>query len=165
LAAQRGIQLRAREWLLRIAPGLVLTIAARQDSRADALLGRAGEAFAARYLRRRGARILGQRVRTPEAELDLVAQAGDQLLVIEVKTGRSRGLASLPEDLVPIAGQGPGRRLSPEQIQRLHEGARWLGHRSRGRSTVEVLLAEIFADPKGFKHRCVLRPVPASNLP
>ncbi|MAG63069.1 hypothetical protein CMO84_06050 [Candidatus Woesearchaeota archaeon] len=159
------MQLCARKWLLGVAPGLVLTLAARQGSRADPLLGRAGEAFAANYMRRRGARILGQRVRTPEAELDLVAQAGDQLLVIEVKTGRSRGLASLPEDLVPIAGQGPGRRLSPEQVQRLHESARWLGYRSRGRSTVEVLLAEIFADPKGFKHRCVLRPVPALNLP
>ena len=39
------------------------------------------------YLRK-GAKVLGQRVRTPEGELDLIVESGDVLVFIEVKKRR-----------------------------------------------------------------------------
>lgn len=152
--------MRFLERLVPAFPGVTLGLAARLDSRGNPLLGQAGEAFAARHLRRRGAYILGCRVRTPEGELDLVAEAQGVLFVVEVKTGRTRDLENLPAQLVPSAGQGPGRRLGPDQTQRLRRAAHWLSRRSRSRRPAELLLAEVFADREGFKHRCVVRPLP-----
>ena len=53
-------------------------------------LGRAGEHAAARYLERRGYRILDRNARADGVELDLVARRGPVLAIVEVKTRRSR---------------------------------------------------------------------------
>ena len=50
--------------------------------------GLAAESTVAGMYRRKGASILGQRVRTPEGELDLVVKSGDKLVFIEVKKRR-----------------------------------------------------------------------------
>jgi putative endonuclease len=47
--------------------------------------GRRGEAWAAAWLMARGYRILGFRLKTPIAEIDLLAKRGRVLAVIEVK--------------------------------------------------------------------------------
>jgi putative endonuclease len=57
-------------------------------------LGRFGEAFAARWLRRRGFRILARNWRCRQGELDLVARRGRTLVFVEVKTRRFTGLWS-----------------------------------------------------------------------
>ena len=57
-------------------------------------LGRRGEALAARYLRRRGWRILARNLREGRFELDLVVQRGDTTVFVEVKTRRSVEIAS-----------------------------------------------------------------------
>ena len=66
-------------------------------------LGRWGENLAADYLARRGYAILGQNVRTPYGEIDLVAQqetrAGPVTVFVEVKT-RSSTAYGLPEDAI-----------------------------------------------------------------
>jgi putative endonuclease len=52
------------------------------------LLGDRGERAAARFLRRRGLRILTRGYRTASGEIDLVARDGDTLVFIEVKSRR-----------------------------------------------------------------------------
>ena len=47
--------------------------------------GRRGESLAAWYLRLKGWRILGQRLRTPRGEVDLVARRGKVVAFVEVK--------------------------------------------------------------------------------
>lgn len=47
--------------------------------------GRLGEVWAAAWLMARGYRILGFRLRTPQAEIDLLAKRGRVLAVVEVK--------------------------------------------------------------------------------
>lgn len=49
------------------------------------LSGRRGEVWAALWLMAKGYRILGFRLKTPQAEIDLLAQRGDVLAVVEVK--------------------------------------------------------------------------------
>lgn len=55
------------------------------------VLGRAGEARAAAYLRERGYRILDQNWRCRDGEIDLVATRDGQLVFVEVKTRRGAG--------------------------------------------------------------------------
>jgi putative endonuclease len=52
-------------------------------------LGRAGEERAAQYLSRRGYRILDRNWRCAQGEIDIVAENGERITVIEVKTRRS----------------------------------------------------------------------------
>ncbi len=92
-------------------------------------LGLAGEALAARFLRRRGWRLLGRRVATPCAEVDLVAVDRGELVCVEVKTGRR------PQGVQrPFAGRWrPGMSLGPRQIARLRRAGIWLAWRVEGR--------------------------------
>lgn len=57
------------------------------------LSGRRGEVLAAVWLMAKGYRILGFRLRTPQAEIDLLAQRGDVLAVVEVKRRTSLEIA------------------------------------------------------------------------
>ncbi|MHA7303991.1 YraN family protein [Arthrobacter sp. TMN-49] len=58
--------------------------------RAKDVLGQAGERLAADYLEDRGIRVIDNNWRCPRGEIDLVALDGDELVIVEVKTRRSR---------------------------------------------------------------------------
>ncbi|GAB4576635.1 MAG: YraN family protein [Rhodothalassiaceae bacterium] len=59
--------------------------------------GRRAEAMAAFYLRLKGYRIIGRRIRTPLGEIDLIARRGKVLAIIEVKARKDLegGLAAI----------------------------------------------------------------------
>ena len=65
-------------------PGTVLAVADKDD------LGRRGEDEAAAYLTALGYRIVDRNWRCASGEIDIVALDGAQLVVVEVKTRRSR---------------------------------------------------------------------------
>jgi putative endonuclease len=73
--------------------------AQRKTSAARQSLGRLGERLASGALERRGYRILEQNFRCRSGEIDLVAEEGQDLVFVEVKTrrGTARGL---PEEAV-----------------------------------------------------------------
>ena len=52
--------------------------------------GRTGEKLAARYLRKRGYRILARNYRTKSGEIDIIARDGAEVCFVEVKTRTSR---------------------------------------------------------------------------
>jgi putative endonuclease len=62
-------------------------------------LGKQGENKAARHLKRAGYRILERNVRTGRFEIDLIAQDGDTLCFVEVRT-RSAVEPVSPEDTI-----------------------------------------------------------------
>jgi putative endonuclease len=68
------------------------------------LLGDRGERAAARYLRRRGLRIITRNYCTTHGEIDLIARDADTLVFVEVKTRRR--------------GQ-PAEAVTPEKERRL----------------------------------------------
>lgn len=76
-------------------------------ARARRRLGRRGEAKAARYLARRGLRVLERNWRCPTGELDIIAREGDVLVIVEVRSASGR-----------FAG-GPERTVGPEKQRRL----------------------------------------------
>ncbi len=81
--------------------------------------GRRGEAIAALWLRLHGWRIVGQRLKTPRGEVDLVARRGKTVAFIEVKARTKQGdlataidgwrlrrVAAAAEQLLPRYGKG-----------------------------------------------------------
>lgn len=67
-------------------------------------LGATGERLAAHYLQEKGLAILARNWRCPLGEIDIVAQEGEVLAVVEVKTRRGRA-AGTPEQGVTPAKQ------------------------------------------------------------
>jgi putative endonuclease len=68
--------------------------------------GRRGEAIAAWYLRFHGWRIVGERVKTPRGEIDLIARRGKTVAFVEVKARTRRAdldFAISPQNLRRIA--------------------------------------------------------------
>lgn len=68
-------------------------------------LGNWGESVAATYLEAQGYRILQRNWRCARGEIDLVAQAGEVLVFVEVKTRRGRGMGTPEEGVTPRKAQ------------------------------------------------------------
>ena len=110
-------------------------------------LGRAGEALAARALRRAGWRLAGRRVRTPMAEIDLVALGRGILVCVEVKTSR----LTRDPGLGPARWR-PGDRLSGQTLARQRGASRWLAARAGltgGR--VDLIEVEVWGQPARYR--------------
>ena len=80
-------------------------------------LGRRGEAVAARYLRRRGYKIVARGNRDKLGELDLVAVDGRTVVFVEVKTRRSQD-GGHPADAVGPDKQRRMTRLALSYLKR-----------------------------------------------
>jgi Holliday junction resolvase-like predicted endonuclease len=149
VAVGASIRTRARPYLRRAwarhAPRSFALLGA--PSRAE--LGAVGEELAARQLRRAGFKLLGRRLATPHAEVDLWARRDGESWVIEVKTGHCARLGRDGWDL----RWRPGLSLDQAQRMRLARATAYLarapsedlgtprGRQSRGRlALVEVLV-------------------------
>ena len=64
--------------------------------------GAKGEKVARAYLEKKGYRILEANFRCPEGEIDLVAQKGDCLVLVEVRTRTGRAFGT-PEESITTA--------------------------------------------------------------
>jgi len=105
-------------------------LAARKVRGAKArLAGRRQEIVAALILMLKGYRILGFRLKTPEGEIDLLAQRGDTLAVVEVKS-RATIEAAL-------------EAVGPAQRQRLKRAARAIASRRAMRPNVRLDLVAL----------------------
>ncbi len=91
--------------------------------------GRRGEWLAVAVCTLHGYRILGRRVRTPAAEIDILCRRGTTLVLVEVKRRAQP----------PAAGGW----ISPAQIDRLHAAAGYLRARERWARAVRVELVTI----------------------
>ena len=68
------------------------------------ILGNAGENFAAKYLEERGYKIIAQNYRVRSAEIDIIAELGEEIIFVEVKT-RSNTRRGLPAEAVNLRKQ------------------------------------------------------------
>lgn len=124
-----GLGTAASRWLRRLFAG--------------SPLGKRGEALAARFLRRRGCKILARGSRLFPGELDLVALDRDTVVFVEVKTRRSAE-AGHPVEAVTPAKQRRLTRLAVTFLKRhglLERPARFdviaITWPERGRPTIE----------------------------
>lgn len=82
-------------------------------------LGQQGEDAAARYLRRKGYRILERNVRAGRYEIDIIARYRDELIFVEVRS-RSAEDAIAPEDTIGPVKQEHVRRAVEHYLARLN---------------------------------------------
>lgn len=85
-----------------------------------AALGRRGERVAARFLKRRGYRILHRNWRCPAGEIDLVCAWGSTVVFVEVKSRSAGGLVE------PEAGLDHRKRTRLERLALTYLAARGL---------------------------------------
>ncbi len=90
------------------------------------LLGDRGERVATKFLKRKGYRILARQSRSRIGEIDLIAQDGDTIVFVEVKT-RSSANAGHPAEAITIAKRRQLTRAALAWLKR----RRLLEHRTR----------------------------------
>lgn len=83
----------------------------------EKLRGDWGEALVSNYLRKRGYTIIASQFRCRRGEIDLIAQKGQTLCFVEVKT-RSSGDIALPREYVDFKKQQRIRAAAGEYISR-----------------------------------------------
>lgn len=83
-------------------------------------LGRQGEDLAAKHLRREGYRILERNVRLGRNEIDIIAQEGDTVAFVEVKTRQTNAFAD-PEVNVDFGKRRRIRRAARIYIARRND--------------------------------------------
>ncbi len=88
-------------------------------SRETLAFGRTAEADAARYLARRGYRIVDRNVRLWRGEIDLVAFDGDVLVFVEVKARRGTGFGGAS---AAVDGRKQGRLTRLAELYRARRG-------------------------------------------
>ncbi len=103
-----------------------MTEARRARGLAARLSGRRAEVLAALWLMAKGYRILGFRLRTPFAEIDLLALRGRVLAGVEVKTRMTL--------------EGALAAVGADQRQRLRRALRFIAGKRRGLSGMTVRL-------------------------
>ena len=101
------------------------------------VLGKRGEAFAARYLRERGAEIIAANVTYRVGEIDLIARESDGTIVfVEVKTRAN-------------SSYGVAEAVTPQKLARLRKAAaQWLDGKPLSEVRVDVIA--LVARGQGF---------------
>lgn len=102
-------------------------------------LGRCGERFAARYLKRAGYRVLARNARLKQGEADIVCECPERsdIVIVEVKTRlRGSGRSLQGEVIAPEASVGKQKRMTLNSIAKsLARANGW----SRRRVRVDVV--------------------------
>ena len=100
--------------------------------------GRQAEVWAAGWLMLKGYRILGFRLKTPQAEIDILAQKGPILAVVEVKS-RTTPMAAL-------------EAVGHDQRERLRRAGRAIVSSRPGLADAAIRLDLIAMSPGRFPH-------------
>jgi putative endonuclease len=100
--------------------------------------GEAGEALAARLLRKRGYKILEANYRTQLGEIDLIARDGDTIVFVEVKSRRTLNFGN-PKGAVTLRKQ---RKISMVALYYLKTTGQ-----SRSRARFDVVAIHSAAQP------------------
>ncbi|MEW9555252.1 YraN family protein [Nonomuraea sp. NPDC050783] len=106
-------------------------------------LGKQGEQLAATYLQAKGMTIIDRNWRCRHGEIDIIAEDGTTLIVVEVKTRSSRSHGTALES------------VSRRKLARLHLlAAKWLSAQSRTFDAVrvDVIALERFAGDFALRH-------------
>ena len=101
--------------------------------------GRAGEQIAARYLQKQGYRLLAMNYRTRYGEIDLIAQDGDTVVFVEVKTRKDASFA-------PAYAA-----VTPKKQERLRQTAQqWMAEKGEQPARFDVV--EVYTATQTMRH-------------
>jgi putative endonuclease len=121
--------------------------------------GDRGERAAAKFLRRRGLKIIERQHRSRLGEIDLVALDGGQVVIVEVKT-RTSDVAGRPDEAVTPAKQKKLTRLALAYLKRRG----WLGKRSARFDVVAVTWPKGQKQPEIVHYENAFEPVGVDGM-
>ena len=98
------------------------------------ILGKKGEKLVEKYLLDRGYKLLKRNFRTPFGEADLVMQAGDEIVFVEVKTRTSEEFGK------------PREAVGKEKQKRYYRIALCYGEKIGGEPNARFDVAEVYGD-------------------
>ena len=98
------------------------------------LLGRKGERLVVEYLENKGCRILHTNYRTPFGEADIIAEDGDEIAFVEVKTRES------------FAYGTPAEAVGPDKQRRYTQIAKFYWMRTGEEPNARFDVAEVYGD-------------------
>ncbi len=98
------------------------------------VLGRKGEELVAKYLKKQKCKLLKRNYCTPFGEADIIAQDGEEIAFVEVKTrtGDSYGL--------------PSEAVNKEKRRRYYKIAQWYWKETGEEPNARFDIAEVYAD-------------------
>jgi putative endonuclease len=111
-----------------------------EPARGPAKTGRAGEDRAAAALEERGMRIIARNVRSRAGEIDLIAQDGETLAFVEVKTWSACGFGEL------------GFSVDKKKQRRIIETAKYFLSAHREYNGMALRFDVIFISPDAITH-------------
>jgi putative endonuclease len=114
-------------------------------------LGELGEEIAAKSLLRAGFSIAGRRVRTPHAEIDVLARDGGALVLVEVKTMRHEPVPGPRGALREPPQFKESGRFEVAQVLRLRRAADWLSRGSRTRARIDAVEVHLCARTRALR--------------
>ena len=100
------------------------------------LLGKKGERFAEKYLKKQGYKTLFRNYTTPFGEADMIMQAGDETVFVEVKTRETESFGA-PKDAV-----------TGEKQKRYYKIATFYGKQTGEEPNARFDVVEVFGDGK-----------------
>ena len=100
------------------------------------VLGRKGEKLVVEYLKKAGCKILKTNYRTPFGEADIIAQDGDEIAFVEVKTRTSDNYGA------------PSEAVGSVKRQRYYQIAKFYWTQTREEPNARFDVAEVYADGK-----------------
>lgn len=95
-----------------------MSFAPENVSRRHLITGKKGEAFATRFLKKEGYKIVVQNYRNPLGEIDIIALEGETLVFVEVKTRTGKGFG-LPQAAVDLKKQSKITRVALSYLSNL----------------------------------------------
>ena len=98
------------------------------------VLGKKGENLVAKYIKKQKMKLLARNYQTPFGEADMIAQDGDEIVFIEVKTRTGIGYGT------------PAEAVDNRKQERYYRIAQFYGMRHGGEPNARFDVAEVYAD-------------------
>jgi len=102
--------------------------------------GRDGEAAAASFLEKKGMKILEKNFRVPRGEVDIIAQDGETIIFVEVKTWSTYGMDALEQ------------ALNTKKQRKIIETSKYFLSVNRKYKYMAIRFDVIFISPDGINH-------------
>jgi putative endonuclease len=116
-------------------------------------VGALGEEIAATYLSRKGFKVIGKNYRRPWGEIDIIAEKGDSVRFVEVKTVSRE---SLPDFSRGTSDYQPEEQVHPKKLEKIARTAELYMANKNDDRDFQIDVVTVFLDHKTRKARCRL---------
>jgi putative endonuclease len=116
-------------------------------------IGRIGEDIAARFLENKGFRIIQKNYLKPWGEIDIIAEKGNCVRFVEVKTVSSESIEDFSRE---ISNYRPEEQVHPKKLEKIARTAELYMDSKQDKRDFQIDAVAVFLDQRQRKARCRL---------